>query len=495
MTSVHAPGLPRMHEGGAKVGKPEFRTGLIAGCLLLTLSLVSEAWMRQRLGINFIFQLLVPGFICLRLTRDWLDTLTLLTISDICLNGASIFFEEAGFPGGRSYFFVATMGLFLFRYLASQGTARSPEKMPSLNPWILFYAIIVPSFFIFYSVLVRGTALSKTIDDMHFIAPLLFYFPLRRILNRQEGFFIGWMIALSITLSLLALTISLAPLEIGQLIIDNMNDGLPSFSLSEGLSEEMLGIQRGGSVTFIITYIGFFFGMLWCVDFTKGVRVRILGTLLCALCISHLCVDYLRGPLLSTVCILLITFLAVLLKKPMRHIAPRLFVLIVAVVAFGIAIMTMIVPEGIKYFSNDSDSVSEYMGSTRREIAPVMLAAFHERPWMGQGVGVPPPGYTQLSGEGALKFELSYHIVLYRVGLIGFLIFMVPLAHLYGELLRRRGALGGLAFFSPQGKFRLALLLSALTTTIAGITNPYLKTGYLMIIIATYWATTHHLKA
>jgi hypothetical protein len=156
--------------------------------------------------------------------------------------------------------------------------------------------------------------------------------------------------------------------------------------------------------------------------------------------------------------------------------------------------MAAIVPEGLMRFVENTSSFSDYIGSARQETAQVMLDSFRECPLMGLGVGVPPTGYRMDGCEGPLNFELQYHLLLYRTGLIGTAAFLLPIGGLYLELFRKRGALAGSSVFGPRGKFRLALLLSALTTTIAAVGNPYLRTGYLMVVIASYWAYTHHLK-
>jgi len=480
-----------------------FRAGLIVGLLLAIASLVGEGWFRGNIGINVIVQVVLPLIVCRRYSNDWLDTLTLLTIADIWTNGFSTLMDDMGLPGGRVYLFAATMVLMLIRSLQKKRSI--PEGSGLIDggaksysaAWILFYALIVPPFLAAYSIFTRGTAIDKTVWDLHFVAPLLLFFPIRRMLVRNSGFFMGWMIALAIALSFLALTISLTPMDISAQIYGNLDGDMEEFVESTLSAREHVGggtTQRFGGITLLVTFIGFFFGMLCTADFTRKMRERMLGAALCIVCIIHLCVDWMRGPLLSILGVVLLLLFAATLRHPARRFVPRLLAMLAVVATLGISIMAMLVPAGLARFTENSNSISAYMGDARGEIAPIMLAAFRERPLMGQGVGVPPPGYSQLAGEGTLRFELSYYIVLYRTGLIGMMLVMVPIAFLYRTLFIRTGPLGGSAIFSWEGKFHLSLLLSALTTTISAYVNPYLKTGYLMLIIASYWAYTEHLK-
>ena len=474
------------------------RDGLVSGFLLAAASLAAEGWVRGNLPVNLVAQFVLPLYLCYRLTRDWLAVMTLLTINDICMNGASTFFEEAGFPGGRAYLFAATMALLLVRFLTSPRSPRSAgsEKTSFSDAVIWFYALILPAVLVFYSTVACGTGMGKAAWDIHFIAPILLYFPIRRLLRQHEGLFMGWMLSLAIVLSLYALTISLAPLDLSSRIYANMGGDAELFATDNLLMEyQGYTTRRGAWITFIITYIGFFFGLFTSVDFTKGSWHRLLGAALCMLCIGHLMVDSLRGPLLAVLGILFLTIAALALRYPARRLVPRLLVLIVVVAAIGMAIMVRLNPPSLKRFISDPQKGPTYLGDARQETANAMIAAFRERPLMGHGLGVPPPAYRLFSGGGALNFEMQYHLALYRLGLVGFLLYMIPLLRLYGELFHGRGVLVGTSVFSFQGKFRLALLLSVLTTTIAAATNPYLKTGYLMVIIASYWAYTHHLHS
>ena len=471
-----------------------FQTGFLISFFLVAVSIAAHAWFADRVDINIVAQLILPIFICFLITRDWLDTLTLLTINDICTSGISTLLDTLELPAGRSYLFVATMGLTLIFYL---GNSRTFHKAANGTPklWILFYGLVFPFVLVAYSVILRGTRIDKAFWDVHFIAPILLYFPIRRLIDHDEGFFRGWMIALAVALSILAVTISLSPLEVATRIMVNWGADMQIFvdSTELGYAAGHTTIQ-GGLVHFIITYIGYFFGTLYAVDFKKSSWERALGAALGILCIGHLLLDFLRGPVLAAVSVTILASGAMAIRLSTWRLGARIILFLTSAGLLGVMSIYALNPVGIQRYTKNTGSATEYIGGPRIETAAGMFEAFLDRPLMGQGLGVPPPRYRRLDGEGPINFEMQYYLGLYRFGLIGFLLFMLPLAWLYWQLFRPHANLVGTALFDPKGKFRFALLLSALTTTIAGATNPYLKTGFLVLIVACYWAYAHHLQ-
>lgn len=479
------------------VAPGRFIRGLLFGLVILGASLFGRAWMLDNVAVNFVAQVALPVAVFLYFTRDLLDTFTLLTVSEICLNGVSSFLEHFDLPGARSYVLVATLALTGIYYLSRRGAMRPfvGYSSPGTSRLVLFFGLLYPCVLVGYSVLFRETSLNRAVWDVAFIAPLLLYWPVLRLMRRDRGFFMGMMIAMTVVLSVVAYIVSLSPVGVSARIMANLGADEDVFVAGLYMGRQMgYTMTQGALPTFIITFIGFYFGLLRAADPTKAFRSRLSAALLAVLCIGHVVLDYIRGPVLGTIGISALAMGAMAMRVSTRAVAFRMAGFLSVVAAAFIVIMSVFNPVGLERYVRNIDSPSEYMGGARREIGAVMLEAFRERPLMGHGVGMPPTGYLRDEGQGPLNFELQYHLVLYRVGLVGFTIFMLPLAWLYYQLIDPRGALIGAALFTVQGQFRCALLLSALTITVAGATNPYLKTGYNMMIIMFFWAYTQHLK-
>lgn len=453
--------------------------------------------MLDNIAVNFLAQVAFPVAVLFFLTRDILDMMVLLTISEICLNGVSSFLEQFDLPGARAYALVATLLLSIVVFLLKRRTevAVLNRAGAQSSRWVMLYGVTLPCVLVGYSVLFRETSMNRAVWDMAFIAPILLYWPVLRLMRRDRGIFIGFMVAMTIVLSVLAYTVSLSPVGVSSRIMANLGADEDVFVAGLYMGRQMgYTMTQGALPTFIITFIGFYFGLLHAADFTKELRARLLAAILSVFCISHIILDYIRGPVLGTFGVCLLAVGAFALRPTTRCLAWRIAAFIGGLLVASVVGMSIVNPFGLERYIRNIDSPAEYLGGARQEIGAVMLAAFRERPLMGHGVGMPPTGYLRDEGQGPLNFELQYHLVLYRVGLIGFAIFMIPLVWLYFQLIYARGALVGPALFTIQGQFRCALLLSALTITIAGATNPYLKTGYNMMIIMFFWAYTHHLK-
>jgi hypothetical protein len=81
--------------------------------------------------------------------------------------------------------------------------------------------------------------------------------------------------------------------------------------------------------------------------------------------------------------------------------------------------------------------------------------------------------------------ELEYNKLLYRLGIVGFLTLVPPLAWLFLEpfrLFRKRHII----MADRDAKFLLAALGSTLAILIMAATNPYLKTPYTALMILLY---------
>jgi hypothetical protein len=455
-------------------------------CILIGLiSYFSISLARENILLNFAAQIVIPFMLTYRLTGDWLNTFTLITITDTFLSFQSIFFiSSLEIPHGRGILMMITAIVFMM-YLYRENIHKVPDHLGSVSiksAVVFFYGLIFPFLLISYAVLIKDISFTIAFNDVRYLLPLLLYYPISRLLKSDSGIFLGWVLAIGVTHIIISLILSIGPLSITSIMYHNYFDVLGDeeknlYNLLEGI-----GIIRATSPAFIASLWGFFTGFLIAVDSTKKLFLRFLGFGFSLFCLSPFIIDYFRGPLLASVIILFLFGFAAAFKKHFYPWAFRTLIFVFAIVLIGGYAMYHIVPEGY-YRLFFTGTVQSYLGEQRVEQSERMIEAFKEEPILGQGVGSVIRGYAR--SADALNFELHYQMLLFRVGMVGFILLMAPLIWLIAELFRKKGVISK-RLFQIEGKFLMVLLLSILTTCVAGYANPYLKTGYVTLSIVMY---------
>jgi hypothetical protein len=459
-----------------------FAVGIITGLL----SFFSISLARENILLNVATQFVIPFALTYRLTGNWLNTFTLITITDTFLSFQSIFFiSSLGLPQeGRGILMMLCTIVFMI-HLYHENIHKVPDRRRSVarnSIVVFFYSLIFPILLVLYAVLIKDISFKIAFNDVRYLLPLLLYYPISRLLKSDSGIFLGWVIAISVTHTIISLILSIGPLEITSIIYNNYCNLISDEeTILENLVEG-IGIIRITSPAFIASLFGFFIGFLITIDSKKKLFLRFFGFAFSLLSLSPLIVSYFRGPLIATAIILLLFGFAAILKQHFDPFAFRTSVYVFAVMLIGGYAIYLIVPEGY-YHILYTGSFQSYIGEQRLEQSEKMIEAFKEEPILGQGVGSVVRGYGR-SVDG-LNFELQYHMFLFRLGMVGFILLMAPLIWLFAELIRKKGVISK-RLFQIEGKFHVSLLLSILATFIAGWANPYLKTGYLTLSIAMY---------
>lgn len=466
----------------------EIFKGFMACIVMGLISFFSISLARDNFLLNFATQIVIPLVVTYRLTRNWLTTFTLITITGTFLGFSALFFISIGLPMvlARGIMFAITMGILLMTVYSQQHLQKPDDSywnFSSTSVLILLYGLFLPILLVLYSVFVCDTSPVDAFGDIKFIFPVLLYYPISRLLKRHSEIFLGWVLAISVIHVIISLTLSIGPVDITSIMYQNYSNDILDDTIV-GNYEGLL-TRRNASPAFITSLFGFFTGFLIATDSTKKMYFQFLGFGFGLFCLIHLIFDYMRGPLIATVIILLLFGFATTLKRQFHSYAFRTFMFVIAVILIGGYVMYLVVPEGYARFIF-TGTLQSYLGEARVEQSDQMIEAFKEEPVLGQGIGSKiRGGYARAADE--LNFELQYQMILYRVGVVGFVILMAPLIWLIAELFRKKGAMSK-RLFQIEGKFHMCLLLSILATCVAGYANPYLKTGYITLTIAMYLA-------
>jgi hypothetical protein len=187
--------------------------GFLVNSLLGLISLFTLSLIPYQIPINLAAHIIIPFLLAYLLTHDLVDSLTLITINDILLVGASGFFRTMEVPIPRSILMILTMTVFVLYY--QQAVTRSAVEKPSTISYttagIFFYAFLLPAWLVFYSVIINGNPLRLAFGEFHFIFPVLLYFPITRLISRKCDILLGWIIG--VLPSLMGLILSLGPID------------------------------------------------------------------------------------------------------------------------------------------------------------------------------------------------------------------------------------------------------------------------------------------
>lgn len=454
-----------------------FCLSCFCGCVgLLARYLANTQWV-----YGFIGLFIIPFLIAIIATRDPSVSLGITWINEL-FYGVDGRWIEIGPLQGRGALLIGFLFFSYLVYLLRIVQNKSRSKSSYVDWAVLFYGLFIPGWLIFYSAVRGDVPIGAAIGDATRYFVLLTYFPLRKLINKDDSIVLGWICGGSVMLSAMMLFSAIGPQPFASMVY-------LAYSGVDNIATLSSGISRTATPILVLTLIGVYLGMLYIVDNSQPIFARIVGILLMCISLSPLVISFMRGPLLSMFAICSLLFSAYMVNKRLRAKALRLGLSIITVAILSFITMLTFVPEGLERFNLSGRTVHEFLTDDpdRQEQAKRMLEAFAESPVFGKGVGAPLSGYQRGANSDTLSFELHYHMLLYRTGALVFALFCLAIVWFFFEpfrLCRNRSAF----VLERKGKLAMAMLLALLTTFIAGSSNPYLVTAFTLFLISFYLA-------
>lgn len=427
--------------------------------------------------LGFITILAIPFVFALSCTRSIGDSIVLLWINEMFFGGTGHWFELGP---------VSIRWLLLLLVIASgviAGVSARPQlpatkmRRPEFRGAIVFFGLVVPTWLVAYSVVVKETPFWLAVSDVNYLLALLAYFAVRRVVRRRFPVLREWLMGGVLALALFFIALAIAPVDIVRPIFMDIS------AAGVDVGTTASGINRAAMLFQILLLLGVFAGMFQAMDGRAVTRYRILGFMFFVVSILSYVLMFLRGPLLG---ILVVSFAFLLAATPRKHLRSRalrvaLTLVLVSIGAF--ALYSVFVPEAMTKFAIGEGGVEAFISEDRIEQARVMLKVFGENLAFGMGAGVAIPGYARSGGPG-LAFELQYLMLLYRFGLAVCFVLLLPILWFFVDLFRvlRDQTLAD----SNDGRFMLAALMSLLTVFVAGATNPYLTAVFTPFFVILY---------
>jgi hypothetical protein len=323
-------------------------------------------------------------------------------------------------------------------------------------------------------------------SDVMRLTGLLMYFPVRDLIKRNFDLFFGWIIGASIIIALLNLALSIAPENIRTLL------NLRWLKESIFYSYTFVDINRPVSTITIFCFLGVFIGLLYSIDVTQNKIINIAGVFFTGVSLAVFVMTYLRGPIFS-ISLIIIMCVFILLTKREYKISAKIFIMIILFILTGYLFTIKYHYMATLKWSFFDKNIEEIIDPVRIEQTKKMLEAWLEEPFFGMGVGVPVPGYLRSPREVGLYYEVQYPMILYKVGIIGFLIITFPFIIIFKKIVVFL-LIKKITKLKNVDKLFLGVGFSFLSLLITSWFNPYLSSVMTPLFIVLFLSTEDKFK-
>lgn len=421
----------------------------------------------------------LPFAVALLASRSVVDALVLTWLNEIFF-GMSGAWVRVGPVPGRGALLLVVVGLYAVWRTTRPGAFRA---VPPRALIVVCYGVVIPVMLWMYAVAVKQVSAPGALADVMRFGTLLIYFPLAHTSRRNVGLCLGWTSAATVVLGMLIVTAATGPLSLR----DPLSQWLNSMDPMGVIARSDEAFTRVAITPAILCYLGVFLGLVIVSDSTASGSRRCIGGLLAAAALAPLVVNFVRGQLLGVAggfaFLLLLNGAA---RLNWRNLA-RLLALAGVLSFAGYWVSTSVITVSLTKWDIRGLDWREIVDPVRIEQTERMLGAWLQAPLLGQGVGAPVWGYSRTGEEGGLAYEVQFPMVLYRVGLIGFVVLMAPFVWLVARTVRLcRGQEARSQTVVWQLQSSVACSVVALLT--AAWMNPYLATVFTPFLFALFLA-------
>jgi O-Antigen ligase len=448
--------------------KIHLNIGSAVGFILGLISVVVLATAPQNTFLCLLAFVVLPFLAFYLFTKSFLDTLTLVWLNELLFGSSGAWLQFGSLPARGALLLLLLVAYFFKSRHASiqnQGTT-----LRSIT--LLFYGAVFPLLLLAYGVLVRSASFGGALGDVFRFGILLGYFPLRNVIVRNNVVLLNYLKGALFFLGLFFTVLSLLPTPLKSQFSINI------FFL--GTLPEIFNNLRITYKPILYCLIGLFLALLMLIK--KPIwRDQIFWISFLSISALPFLLNALRGPIVFIALCILYIMLKLIVTKDFVVSFRAIFVALVFMVGGYVVSLESGFIERWQNFSQDS-SLEEVLSDARVEQTRIMLASWREEPLMGQGVGVPIRGYSRADEEGALSFEVQYLMVLYRTGIIGTLIILLPLLWAIWQFL----AFNFHGLETNSDYLRIAILAALVVLLLSATFNPYLASSNTPLLFALY---------
>lgn len=453
--------------------------GIIASVLMAGAVILSAIMFPANQWAALLSIVVIPFLISYRMTGNLIDALTITWLSEVYFGVSGAWIKIGPLPGRGLLLAVVILAYIAFSNVRIHTHVIVRKK----TFYIIFYGLIFPALLFLYGVLVCGATVSNALSDVMRFGTVLMYFPIRDLLRRNMDIAFGWIVGATVILALLFVTMSIGPGYIrNPLLVNWMSGG----NVENPFNHPDAEFIRAAMVPMIFCFVGVFLGVMYVLNSKIFSRAQRLGWLLTVVSLAPFVVNFFRGPLLGVAVAIMMIFW--LLFMPVIHWTKsmRLIVMLSVLLILGYWISVSCIPQSLSKWKITGQKMSEIVDPVRIEQTEKMIDAWREAPILGKGAGMPLKDYTR-SGENGLVFEVQYPMILYRAGILGFIVIMAPFIWMIVRTMRiwRRCNAN---FDSYVTKFQMAVAFTIIALLTASGTNPYFASVMTPLFMVLFFA-------
>ncbi len=440
------------------------------GFLLGAISVGTLATFPQSQALGFLVFVLLPFALFYALTKKAVDALTLTWINEL-LFGSSGSWVQFGPLNGRGILLLVTLAAYFV--FINHRTFRN-RSVTARTLTVVFYGAVLPTLLLLYAVGVRSADFGNALGDVFRFGIVLGYFPVRLLISRNSTVFFDYLRGALFALGLSFTVMSLLPQQLKYTVTLNV------FFLGE--LPDRFNDLRITYKPILYCFIGIFWALLTMIKSPSWKRQVFWLSFLTVSSLPFL-LNTLRGPIvfMSIVVLFMIVKLSIT-KNFFVFLRTTLVTLTFIVFGYVITLETMFIARWQDF--SQGTSAQDILSVERTEQITVMLQAWREEPFMGQGVGVPIQGYTRTDEEGGLSFEMQYFMVLYRTGIIGTVLILIPILWALWKL----WTFNFNRLDSHLLVLRAAILMALVVLLLSATFNPYLASSNTPLLFVLYVA-------
>jgi len=425
--------------------------------------------------------IVAPFLIALAATRNGLMALTLVWLNEqfVGVGGTWI---TLGPVNGRALLLACLIAASL---LAKLNRGQTEAKEHKRNQWVLFYGLVLPVLLAYYAVTVKDVAGGAAFSDVSRFGAVLAYFPVYYCLKTLRWFMVGWLLGATGLLAVLFVLLAMAPGSISLVLMEKWIEGL-SLVNSESIVTGVLATGRASFVPLIYCLIGLFLGLVVVIMY-RELFAKTVGFCIVLATASAFVVNFIRGPILGIIAAVLILFVGLMRAAAWRN-AAKLATIVAVLVAGGFLFTVTYLPTSFDKWQIVGEDMEEIINPVRVEQTQLMLKAWSNDPLLGSGVGSPIANYSRTDEGQGLAFEEQYPMVLYRTGIVGFIVILAPFILFIGRSLQLIVRSPG-RVRTPEGLINMAMCGAVMALLVASIFNPYLASSMAVVFIVIFIAS------
>ena len=418
----------------------------------------------------------VPFLIALGVTRNVLAAVTLVWLNEEFF-GVGGSWISLGPVKGRALLLCCLMVTYLFtKWSRSQTGAREIVR----NRWVVFYGLVFPVLLAFYAIFIKGIAPGAALSDVSRFVTILSYFPLFYCMIKLPWFMIGWLLGSTGLLAAVFVVLAVSPASVSGVLMEKW---MGNFSV-DGNEAVVTGVLETGRASFVpvmFCLIGLFLGLIVAIT-SREKFARTLGFCTLLATASGFVINFIRGPVLG-IGIAVLVLLAGLLRAAELWMATKFATIMIALVACGFLFTVIYLPISLEKWDIMGQSLEELLDPVRIEQTQLMIESWLAEPVLGSGIGSSIEGYSRTEEVEGLAFEAQYPMVLYRTGIVGFILIMAPfiisIVRSLQYIAKSSNVMG-----SSEGLVNLAMCGAIISLLVASAFNPYLASSMAMVFMA-----------